>query len=117
VVDPVSCTVRMLAVVPNRDRRLKPGMFVNAVVRSPQSEPAFTVPASAIVTEGEKSFVYVALGDEQFDQREVVVGKTARGQTTIVRGLNRHDRIVVEGAVKVRALTYSALRGELAIGE
>lgn len=117
VVDPASCAVRLLAIAPNGDRWLKPGMFVNAVIRSPQTEPAFVVPASAVVSEGERSFVYVALGSDQFGQREVVVGKTVGNQATIVHGLNRQDRIVVEGAAKVRAMIAGADRGELAIGE
>jgi len=64
VLDPASRTARVRIEVNNRDRRLRPGMFVEASVqgaatRSDSEQSPLVIPASAPLFTGRRSIVYV----------------------------------------------------------
>jgi multidrug efflux pump subunit AcrA (membrane-fusion protein) len=96
------------------DRHLTEGQYVQ-----PDSTPLLTiadlsavwitVPASAVLTEGDKSFVYVAIDDRTFARRAVEVSADARGSCRILSGLKEGDRIVTTGAVLLRGQETTSL--------
>ncbi|PYR93021.1 MAG: hypothetical protein DMF84_10445 [Acidobacteria bacterium] len=51
------------AIAPNRDGRLKPGLFATAFVQQPAAAPALLVPSSAVETLAGTSRVYVVKGE------------------------------------------------------
>ena len=63
------------AVAPNADNRLKPGLFVTALLQQPAPAPAMLVPASAVETVAGTSRVYVVTGDK-VEERIVTTGET-----------------------------------------
>jgi membrane fusion protein, multidrug efflux system len=102
-VDPVlnadtrAATVR--AILPNGDRRLKPGMLLTVTIEAAAREsPA--VPELAIVGEGEQSFVFVV---EKDAARRVPVrtGIRQNGMVEILSGIQPGQRVITEGVVKV----------------
>jgi len=109
-VDPVvnarTRTVRVRVEAANPDSRLKPEMFVRAVLRAgepPAGRPPLVIPATAPLITGKRAVVYVqSPGDEgRFDGREVVLGPRA-GEYYIVReGLSEGELVVVNGAFKI----------------
>src|SRR6185369_9655787 len=60
VVDPDSRTVKVRTEVPNPDGRLKPDMFANVEIITDVAGSAISVPQSAVLEDGGKSFVFVA---------------------------------------------------------
>jgi RND family efflux transporter MFP subunit len=66
---------RVEIAVPNRDRRLKPGMFIRADVVVRRVEDAVIVPAESIVTRADMRGVFLVAPDGEYAQwRAVTVG-------------------------------------------
>jgi cobalt-zinc-cadmium efflux system membrane fusion protein len=105
LVDEKSRTVKLLAKAENPDRLLKPGMFVEVEVMSPRTEAAVQIPASALLAEGGRSFVFVKNGADRFVRREVDAELPRGGIATIRRGLTEGDEVVVGGEFKLKALS------------
>lgn len=104
LVDEKSRTIKLLAKAPNPDRMLKPGMFVEVEIMSPRTKAAVQIPASALLDEGDRTFVYMKAGPDRFVRREVDAEPPREGLATIRRGLEPGDEIVVEGEFKLKAL-------------
>jgi membrane fusion protein, heavy metal efflux system len=104
LVEEKSRTVKLLAVASNPDRLLKPGMFVEVEVFSPRSAPATQVPASALLTQGSRTFVYVRHGPDRFDRREVEAEPPRGDVAAVLSGLEPGEEVVVEGGFKLKAL-------------
>lgn len=100
VIDAATRSVTVRAVLPNPDRRLKPGMLLTVAVESAARE-APGVPELAVVGEGERRFVYVLGNDMTVKRTEVKTGAKQDGLVEIVSGLRVGQRIVTEGVVKL----------------
>jgi membrane fusion protein (multidrug efflux system) len=101
-VDPVTRTVLVKALQENKDQRLKPGMFGNLDLILRVKESALLVPESAVVYQGDKTFVYVVEPDGSARQADVAVGTRLAGRAEIVSGVREGDTVVVEGVQKIR---------------
>jgi len=110
-VDVNANSVLVRAFIPNKDGKLKPGLFarINMVIGSKDS--AMLVPESAVSTSGEMSYVWQVVdarnkvtGEDakQSLRRPVVTGLSEAGIIEIARGLNEGDEIVTVGVSKVR---------------
>lgn len=91
-----SNTFTMEMVVPNGDRRLRPGMLVEASVRRAEWPDAILVPLSAVVPRKGEHVVYVVEGDRAV-RRVVRIDAILDQQAVIAGGVKQGDRIVVEG--------------------
>jgi RND family efflux transporter MFP subunit len=100
--DPSTGTLRVRGVFDNRDRLLKPGLFVR--VRVPIGEPyrALLVPEPAVGTDQGQKFLYVLDDDNKVAYRRVQVGKLHDGLRVIAEGLKPNERVVVVGLQRVR---------------
>ena len=108
LVEEKSRTVKLLARAKNPDRLLKPGMFVEVEVLSPAASDRLLVPASASLTQGNRTFVYVRTGPERFARREVEV-EPPRGDTAVVRERPEPgEEVVVEGGFKLKSMAVAA---------
>ncbi len=99
-IDPATRAVIVRAVVPNRDSALKPGMFLT-VALSKERRDALLVPEEALVPEQARQFIYVMDG-EVVAKREVRLGRREPGSVEITEGISAGDRVVIEGAIKLR---------------
>jgi multidrug efflux pump subunit AcrA (membrane-fusion protein) len=112
LVEEKSRTVKLLATARNPDRLLKPGMFVEVEVLSPQATRVPQLPASAVLTQGSRSFVYVRQGPEQFERREVEADPPRGEQILIRSGVEPGEEVVIEGGPKLKALALQAADAE-----
>ncbi len=80
------------ALVPNADRRLKPGLFASAQLVV-GSEPLPVVPASALRHDGESWRAFVVEGG-QIEERVVQAGPTVGGEVAVLNGLAPGERLV-----------------------
>src|SRR5215471_17586893 len=99
VVDPTTRTVKIRCVADNPAHRLKPEMFAKVDVRNVSGRKFMTVPAKAVLNDGDKSVVIVATEGNVFRTRRVDVGPEVDGQVRILGGLVPGEKIVTDGAI------------------
>ena len=101
VIDPVTRSVTVRAVLPNDDRRLRPGMLLTVqVIANPRMRPA--VPELALVAERDKIYVFKVDGENIALKVPVLTGTRQDGMVEVSRGVIAGDKVVAEGTVKVR---------------
>jgi multidrug efflux system membrane fusion protein len=111
VVDPTTGTVKLKAEFDNADLRLFPGEFVNARLRLSVERERPLVPAAAVQRGAGAPFVYVVKPGDVVEAREVSFGPTAGDRIAVERGLEPGERVVIDGADRVRPGTHVTLRG------
>ncbi len=102
VVDPTSRTIKLHALVNNKDHRLKPEMFARLHIEVGESMRLLTIPREAVLEEDGKQFVYIVEGADQYVKREVAVSTISPDQVHVLRGLTSGQRIVTKGAVLIK---------------
>jgi len=85
-------TVRVRFAFPNPGGRLKPGMFANVKLEVDLGA-GLTVPTNALLDAGTRQFVFVSLGDGQFDPRPVRVGQRLAEAVQILEGLEEGEHV------------------------
>jgi cobalt-zinc-cadmium efflux system membrane fusion protein len=104
-VDAQARTAKVRVEVPNRDGRLRLGMYVSMVFTTRGKERALVVPRAAVQALGERMVVYIPVKDEEgkFIQRQIRVGQTIGDGYTVLGGLQAGDVVVTEGSFFLRA--------------
>jgi len=121
-VDARSGTVRVRAVFDNADGSLMAGQFVRLSMGQAKSEPALLVDERAIGTDQNKKYVMVVGDDNKAVYREISVGVAVDGLRIVNGGLQKGERIVVNGLQRIRpgalvAPQMVAMDGRLASAE
>lgn len=109
-VDVATRNVRVRATLPNRDGRLRPGMFANVTVVSGEADRVVAIPATAVVFApyGDSVFALEEARDPAgrpttvARQRFVRLGERRGDLVAVTEGLAAGDRIVGSGAFKLR---------------
>ena len=108
-------TLKMRAVVPNDDRRLRIGMFARVRLTLDQPHQTLLVPERAVGVDQGQRFTYVVNGDNKVEYRKVSIGQVYDGKLAILEGLQRGDRVITEGLQLLRP--GQAVQPEVAPGE
>ncbi len=114
--DMMTKDVKVRIVVPNENRLLKPGMFTNVEVRSALSGKVITIPEQSVIYSGEENYVFVSLGDGEFEVRPVVVLTRSNGKAVITKGLKKNDLVVANGQFLLdseASLKEAMLKGQM----
>ena len=98
--DPVARSVRVRAVLENRDGALKPGMFLTVDLQRDQGD-VLVAPEEAIVPEREEQFVFQVV-DGKAVKRRVTLGRRVPGLVELTGGIAPGDVLITEGTHKVR---------------
>jgi multidrug efflux system membrane fusion protein len=102
-VDAQSGTVRMRALLDNKDGRFTPGLFARVKLGDTVTpRNAVLVSDRAIGTDQSKRFVLVVNGDHKAQYREVRIGRLVEGLRIVESGLEPGELIVVNGLQRVR---------------
>ena len=96
-------TFLVRAVFKNTNGQLRPGQFVRAKVSGASRKNAIIVPQTAVLQGAKSHFVWVINKDNQAEQRMVEVGDWIGNDWLINDGLKAGERVVVEGAIRVKA--------------
>jgi len=99
--DPNTGTIRLRAVLDNKDQRLLPGLFVRIKLLAPKSEQAILIADHAILTDQDRKYVYILGEENQAMRRDVKTGRTIDGLRMINEGLNPGEQVIVHGIQKV----------------
>ncbi len=100
-IDPTTRSVLVRAAFDNADRQLRPGMLMTVALSSAERQ-AFRVPEIAVIQIGHDSFLYRVKADDRVEQIKVTLASRDSGKVEIIEGVQSGDRIVVEGAGKLR---------------
>jgi multidrug efflux system membrane fusion protein len=97
-----SGTVRLRAVVDNKDGTLIPGQFVKVRMGHVRTETALLINERAVGTDQSKKFVFVVGPDSKAAYREVTLGQSVEGLRIVTTGLKPGEQIVVNGLQRIR---------------
>ncbi len=112
IVDDKTRAARLLAVVDNSERLLKPGMFVEIELTPRTDANVLQLPTSAIQRHAGATFVFVSDGDEGFRRRDVILGRSTSKLVEISGGLARGELVVVDGGFALKSEMLSELMAE-----
>jgi len=107
-VDPITRTVPLVYEFKNPGAQLRIGEAVTLHIETERVEDAVAVPDSALVEEAGRFIVFVQLGGETFDKRDVTLGIRDGNLVQVLAGLKAGERIVTRGAMAIRLASVSA---------
>lgn len=100
-IDPATRAVQVRADFANVGRPLRPGMLMTVDVASAERQ-ALLLPEMAVTQVGADSFVFRVKPDDSVEQAKVTLAARRDGKVEIASGLAAGDRIVIDGAGKLR---------------
>jgi len=101
IVDKDTRTIKVRAVVPNRERLLKAEMFVKVAIATGASR-VLALPSSAIHREQNQLFVLIQKGKDEYERRPVRVGEDVNGSVEVLGGVGPTDRVVTTGSILLK---------------
>lgn len=100
-VDPTSRQRLLKGWVPNPQGRLWPGQFARIRTEIARRDQALVVPDSALVYDGQTSFVWRVGTERKAERVEVETGLRHEGRIEIRKGVHAGDEVVVAGTNKI----------------
>jgi membrane fusion protein (multidrug efflux system) len=121
-VDVATRNVRVRATFPNADGRLRPGMFANVEVLSPDKRPVVVIPATSVIYApyGDSVFVLEEKRDAGGNvataarQKFVRLGERRGDMVAVASGVAGGETVVTSGAFKLRNGTAVVVHNDLA---
>jgi membrane fusion protein (multidrug efflux system) len=89
------------AVVPNRDARLRPGMFARVRLFISGVKDTIVVPEESLFPVGDDKYVYKVV-DGKATRQKIEIGQRREGRVEVVNGLAPEDVVVTAGVFKLR---------------
>ncbi len=112
VLDEKTRTVKARVEVQNRSGKLKPEMFCNVMIQTQFGKKTIKIPASALLGETEKHFVFVAVNDTTFEKRDIRTGVETREFAEVLDGLLIGEKLVVKGGFFLKSELAKETFGE-----
>ena len=109
-VDPSTGTIRLRGEFGNAQASLWPGQFVNVSLRLFEQGDAIVIPTRALQTGPAGQYVYVIKPDMTAEIRKVGVERS-EGENSVVKGVNKDERVVVRGALRLAPGARVEIRG------
>jgi multidrug efflux pump subunit AcrA (membrane-fusion protein) len=103
IMDAKTRTVEGRIEVPNPTRRLKPGMYIEASLETPEERRALVVPESAVQEFQSRTVVFVHSTPTSFVLRPVETGEHIGGIVEITQGLTEGEKVVTSGSFLVKS--------------
>jgi Cu(I)/Ag(I) efflux system membrane fusion protein len=86
-------TVRVRVELPNKDARLRPGMYASTVITDTLPS-ALSIPLSAVIDSGTRQVVLVQVAEGRFQPRVVQLGARSEEQVAVLQGLAEGETVV-----------------------
>lgn len=101
VLDAVTRSARIIAVMANPGERFKPGMSANISAVLNQRENALTIPNEAVFVNGDQSFVFIIKQDSTVVKAAITLGARLADVVEVLSGLSTGSKIVKAGHQKL----------------
>jgi len=97
-----TATFSVVAEFPNPDQLLRPNQFARVRFPAEQIENAVLVPQRAVMEQQSAKVVYTLTPENKVALRTVTPGETFEDRVIVKKGLEKGERVIVEGQLKVR---------------
>jgi multidrug efflux system membrane fusion protein len=111
-IDPTTGTIKLRATFPNETKALFPNQFVNIRLLLDTHKDVTTMSTAGVQRGVPGTFVYLVNADSTVSVRPVKLGVTDGDRVEVLSGLNPGDRVVIDGADKLRDGAKINLRQE-----
>jgi multidrug efflux system membrane fusion protein len=111
-IDPTTGTIKLRALFPNESKALYPNQFVNVRLLIDTHKDVTTMSTAGIQRGVPGTFVYLISADNTVSVRPVQLGVTDGDRVEVRSGLAPGDRIVIDGADKLREGAKVNIRAE-----
>lgn len=111
-IDTTTGTAKLRAVFANTDEKLFPNAFVNVTLLVSTAAGVVTVPDTAIQRGAPGTFVYLISAEDTVSVRKVTLGPSYGGRVAILDGLASGDKVVTDGADKLKEGSEVVIPGE-----
>jgi RND family efflux transporter MFP subunit len=92
-VDMETRTAKARVIFSNPELQLKPGMFVNVILKVPMGRQ-LVIPSSGVLQSGTRQIVFVNRGDGYLEPREVQLGPRIGDDFIVLKGLKQGEQII-----------------------
>lgn len=114
-IDQTTGTIKLRAQFPNDDRALFPNQFVNVRLLLDTHKNVTTISTAGVQRGIPGTFVYLINPDSTVSVRPVKLGETAGDRVEVISGLTPGERIVIDGADKLRDGAKIVVRSETGV--
>lgn len=101
-IDPRTASVMLRAEFANPQHRLLPGGNVNVWLRPQNEQDTLTIPAAAVVQNGDGFFTWVVNADGKAEKRALTLGGQMGQQFSVQSGVKANERVVTDGAPRLQ---------------
>ncbi len=101
LIDANGRAVVIRAQVPNKDGKLRPGMFARVRLFTSDNKETIVVPEESLFPLGEDKFVYKVV-DGKATRQKIDIGQRREGKVEVLAGLAPEDVVVTAGVIKLR---------------
>jgi multidrug efflux system membrane fusion protein len=101
-IDQTTGTLRVKATLPNKERHLWPGEFVNVRALTQVRHQVLTIPVSALERGPDGLFTYVVRPDSTIAVAQLTVAEQNGGIVVIEKGLNEGDKVVTSNQYRLQ---------------
>jgi membrane fusion protein, multidrug efflux system len=101
-IDQSTGTIRVKVVLPNRQRRLWPGQFVNVRVMTELQHQVLTIPATALERGPDGQFTYVVQSDSTIKVAPITAGEQSGDLVVVEKGLQAGDEVVASNQYRLQ---------------
>ncbi len=111
-VDTATGTIQLKATFENKDRRLWPGQFVNAVVTLTTQRNAVVMPSAALQAGQQGQYVFVIKPDYTVESRPVVIARSFGEIAVVAQGVKPGEKVVTDGQLNLIPGSRVEVKGE-----
>jgi multidrug efflux system membrane fusion protein len=101
-IDQATGTIRVKVILPNKQRRLWPGQFVNVRVMTQLQRQVLTIPASALERGPDGQFTYVVQSDSTIKVAPITAGEQTGDIVVVEKGLQAGDKVVASNQYRLQ---------------
>jgi membrane fusion protein, multidrug efflux system len=101
LIDSNGRSIVIRAQVPNRDGKLRPGMFARVRLFTSGLKDTLVVPEESLFPIGDDKYVYKVVDGKAMRQK-IEIGTRRDGRVEVVNGLGAEDTVVTAGVIKLR---------------
>jgi RND family efflux transporter MFP subunit len=95
-------TIRVRALLPNKDHLFAPGLFARVRLIGGERRPATLIQDQSIGTDQDRKYVLVLKPDNTVEYRAVTLGRMVEGLRAVESGLKPGEQVVINGLMRVR---------------
>jgi HlyD family secretion protein len=102
VLQPATRTLRVEVDVPNKEGKLRPGMYVYADLKVAERKDALALPKGAVITQDNQAFCLAVNSQGKIERLPIQIGIRAGEEVEVVSGLKGSERLIATNVAAYR---------------